>query len=129
MKKLLFYFLFSSCSLCFCQENGIRKISELKATYFRIDQIYPGIMSNPNSLFTNFIIPDSLKIKTLIKDKNDSIIYSFQDYFLSPGKYQIYWNYEKYKILNSGTYILKFIAINNKEEVIYNCNIRFILLK
>lgn len=104
----------------------IKKINDESFHFFKINQIMPNPMSNPNSIFTHFTIPDTLDVViSIINDMNDTI--STTTFLsLTPGEYQLSWNYEIDEDLMAGIYTLNFNAFESK-RIIYAANLRILL--
>lgn len=107
---------------------GLTKIGNGTISHYRIDKVFVNPNSNPNQIFTNFNLPDSLEASIIITNNKLDTMFVKKNIVLVPGEYQFFLNYNKYPNMKPGLYMIHFEFHNRSKELIYYSSIRAVFL-
>lgn len=113
---LLFLPFFSG----YCQVPwGIIKIGNGSHMNFRVDKIFINPNSNPNQVFNNFNIPDSMEMSIIVVNKKQDTVFVQKGISLEAGEYQFFLNFNMYPTMITGEYEILFEFHKNGEVIYY----------
>ena len=122
LAAILFLILFGKDSFI-----ELKRIDDGSKLFFKIDKVFPNPMSNPNNVFFDFNLPDTLNVKITLLSMDKDTVYSKTYDNLPRGKFQCNINYKDIANIKAGKYYIDFLA-SRYNDIKYNARIKVLLL-